>query len=326
MQEQLVTKLPETISAPVLLIAFNRPEVTLRTFNAIRNARPLKFYFAVDGPRPERPDDLQNRKAVMDIVNRVDWECEVHTLFREENVGCGLGPYSAISWVLEHEDRVIILEDDCVASLSFFRFCEDMLERYKDDTRIWNISGRSHQAGSKYFDHQDYIFATYAHTWGWATWKRCWEQMDMMMSDVPEFLAMGGYKNTMFSEKYARMANERLLKKYHSIQKEITHSWDSQWGYAKGKNGGLGIVPCKNLIQNIGFGEDATHTSNMSSSLRMVAEELPETIRHPRFVLKNKGYEELHFMNHVKKIHGYHTPAEKLLRRIKGRLKRLFGK
>ena len=323
MKEQLVTKLPKVITAPVLIIAFNRPDMLQIVFEQVRRAKPKKLYFAVDGPRPERMDDVENCNKVKEIVKQVDWPCDVHTLFRTENVGCGRGPAEAISWAFENEDRLIILEDDCVAANSFFRFCEDMLERYKNDTRIWNISGRSHQHGCKYFDNQDYLFSSYAHTNGWATWKRCWEQMDMMMSDVPEFLAMGGYINTFFNEKYVKIANEKLLKKYRTIEKEVTHSWDSQWGYAKAKNGGLGIVPCKNLIHNIGIG--GTHTNKPTKALLMEAEELPEMIRHPRFVLLNKGYEELHFNNHVKRGRGYYTPTERFFLRVKKRIQRMFG-
>lgn len=323
MKEQLVTKLPKVITAPVLIIAFNRPDTLQKVFDRVRQVQPQKFYFAVDGPRPGRKDDVENCRKVQEIVKQVDWTCEIHTLFRKENVGCGRGPAEAISWAFEHEDRLIILEDDCVAALSFFGFCEELLERYKDDTRIWNISGRSHQHGSKFFDNQDYIFSRYAHTNGWATWKRCWNQYDIHMSDFPEFLNMGGFLNTSILESEGEYANKRFLCKYENIEQELSHSWDSQWGYLKAKNGGLGIVPCKNLIHNIGIG-NGTHTSVATSSLMMEAEELPEMIKHPFFVLINRDYELQHYNNHIKVILGYYTPTEKVVHKVKKILKKLF--
>ena len=155
-----------------MIIGFNRPDTTRQVFDAVRVAQPSTLYFAVDGSRPSKEGEKEKVQQVRDIIKRVDWPCEVHTLFREENVGCGFGPAGAITWAFENEDRMIVLEDDCVPSQSFFRFCNEMLERYKDDTRINIVSGRSHWHGSKFFDKYDYLFTRYAHTWGWATWKR----------------------------------------------------------------------------------------------------------------------------------------------------------
>lgn len=287
---------------PVLIIAFNRPDLLEQTFAKVRMVQPPHLYIAVDGPRPDHDGEYEKVKECQSFAKKVDWPCEVHTLFREENVGCGRGPAEAISWAFESTERLIILEDDCVASTSFFRFCDEMLERYNNDERVWLISGRSHQSKSKYFNRQDYIFSHYAHTCGWATWKQCWNQFDIMMSDAPQFLEMGGALNVLASKEQGEYYNRRFLQTFKHIDKEVTHSWDFQWVYAYMKNGGLGVVPCKNLIKNIGaYG---THTSKESKVLDMEAEELPDQLRHPLFVIKDNGYDVLHFHNHIYRNRG----------------------
>ena len=289
---------------PVLLIGFNRPDSLLKVFEQIRIARPKSLYIAIDGPREGKEDerDLVNRCHA--IVDLVDWSCDVHTLFREENRGCGYGPAEAISWAFENEDRLIVLEDDCVPSQSFFRFCDEMLERYKDDKRINIVSGRSHHSGTAFFENQDYIFTRYAHTWGWATWKRCWSEFDIKMSDFPDFLNMGGALNILLTKEEATYMNKWFSSVYNIIEEECTHSWDRQWAYARIKSGALGIVPSKNLIHNIG--DIGTHSFRTQKAHKLLAEELPIVLRHPRFVLPNKDYESMHFHNHMHVVHPLH--------------------
>lgn len=280
-----------------MIIGFNRSDTTQQVFDAVRTAQPEKLYFAVDGPRPSKKGEKEKVQQVRDIIKQVDWPCEVHTLFREENVGCGYGPAGAITWAFENEDRMIVLEDDCVPSQSFFRFCNEMLERYKGDTRINIISGRSHWHGSHFFDKYDYLFTHYAHTWGWATWKRAWDEFDIRMSDVPEFVAEGGAMNIEQDLALGRRKNKSLLKKYEKIDEEVTHSWDSQWSYTRLKTG-LGIVPSHNLIHNIG--DVGTHSDAVVNT-DMAAEEMPEVLRHPRFMMVNREYENYHYKNHIHK-------------------------
>ena len=298
----------------VLLIGFNRPDTMQQVFDAVRLAKPDKLYFAVDGPRREKNEE-DKVQAVRDIIRQVDWPCDVHTLFREENVGCGFGPAGAIAWAFENEDRLIVLEDDCVPSQSFFRFCNEMLERYMDDERISIVSGRSHWHGSNFFDKYDYLFTRYAHTWGWATWKRVWTHFDIYMKDVPEFLSEGGALNIHPDRRVAERANASLRNKYEHIAEEVTHSWDSQWAYTRLKYG-LGIVPSHNLIHNVG--DVGTH-SNSTVNKDMPAEEMPEVLRHPRFVMVNRDYENYHYKHHIRK-----HPS--LLSRAIGKLKREWAK
>lgn len=283
------------VESPVLLIGFNRSDTMQKVFNEVRKAQPKKLYYAVDGPRVGKCEgDMV--EAVRNITKQVDWPCELHTLFRTENVGCGSGPAEAITWAFENEDRLIILEDDCVPSQSFFSFCDEMLERYKDDERVNIVSGRSHWHGSHFFDQYDYIFTRYAHTWGWATWKRCWREFDIRMGDFPQWLEYGGGKNVLITEEIGRRSDMGLKKKYDTIDTEITHSWDSQWVYTRLKLGGLGIVPCHNLIHNIG--ENGTHTTTVDI---MESEEMPSKLRHPLFIVPNREYELYHYKHHILK-------------------------
>lgn len=292
----------QIIKSPVLLIGFNRADTMQQVFDAVRIAKPEKLYYAVDGARHGKGEEGRVQQ-VRDIVKQVDWPCEVHTLFREKNVGCGFGPAGAITWAFENEDCLIVLEDDCVPSQSFFRFCNEMLEHYKDDERVNIISGRSHQHGSKFFDKYDYVFTHYAHTWGWATWKRVWNQFDMYMKDVPEFLSEGGARNVLATVKIADKTNHSLKKKYEMIDEEVTHSWDSQWFYTRLKTG-LGIVPSHNLIHNIG--NIGTHANSLVNT-DMPAEEMPEKLRHPKYVIVNREYDLYHFEHFLSKKSSFLT-------------------
>ena len=303
------------IIAPVLLIGFNRPDTMQQVFNAVRLAKPRRLYYAVDGPRKGKNED-ELVQQVRDIVKQVDWLCEVHTLMREDNVGCGFGPANAITWAFENEDRLIVLEDDCVPSQSFFYFCDEMLERYKDDTRVNIISGRSHWHGSHFFKKYDYLFTHYAHTWGWATWKRAWDQFDIYMSDVSDFLEDGGAVNILPTKALGGKVNSNLKKKRETIAQEVTHSWDTQWSYTRLKMG-LGIVPAHNLIHNIG--DIGTH-SNATVNKDMPAEEMPDNLRHPHFVMVNREYEFFHYKNHINKKTPLFTRVwRKLIRCIRKR-------
>lgn len=287
-------------SAPVLLVGFNRPDTMQRVFDAVRTVKPEKLYYAVDGARKGRNEE-DRVQQVRDIVKQVDWSCEVHTLFREENVGCGLGPAGAITWAFENEDRLIILEDDCVPDPSFFRFCNELLERYKDDKRVYRISGLSPHPETKFFGEYDYLFSRYAHTWGWATWKSRWEEFDIDMSDVPFFLSDGSVQNAYDRPAQARRASKNLRRKYDNIEKEKKHSWDTQWGYACAKNGSINIVPRFNLITNVGDG-NGTHTRNVwfaNTHMMMPTKPMPEVIRHPVFMLRNKAYDNYHYTHHI---------------------------
>ena len=288
------------IVAPILLIVFNRPDTTLQVFNAIRKARPKKLYVSADAPRNGNITDQINCKKVRELVKNVDWECEVNYRFLEENLGCGYGPESAITWAFENEDRLIILEDDCVPSIPFFDFCNNMLEKYYSYKNIYLISGRSHHSNHSAFKDSDYLFSRYGHTWGWATWKRVWNKFDINMQGLDYYLKNGGFKdvfNTELEIKYFNEFFEKIL-----LENNLTsHVWDYQFVYLRLKDNSLSIVPKENLIRNIGH--LGTHGSGDSSnsSYTLKASESFAFVKHPSKIELNLEYEKYHFLNHINK-------------------------
>lgn len=286
------------IKTPVLLISFNRPETTLIVFERIREVKPSVLYLAFDGPRAGKEGECEKCMACRKIVEMVDWECELHTLFHEKNVGCGYGPSMAISWAFETAEKLIVLEDDCFPSISFFSFCEELLRRYEEDKRIWIIGGLSIHSKSKYFGAYDYLFSHHAHTWGWATWKNRWEQFDMFIKDAPIFLKEGGAFNVYDYKPYVKRFNRKLKRVFLNIEREVKHSWDTQWDYVRAKNGGLGVVPRINLIQNTGA-VNGTHNSIGGNAVSIVTEEFEGQLSHPMFVLRNKYYADYHYKHYL---------------------------
>jgi len=284
----------QPIKAPILLIGFNRPENTKKVFAKIREAKPKKLYFAVDGPREENKDDYILTKEVKDIISMVDWDCNVYTRFSDINQGCGYGPYNAISWVFENEDRAIILEDDCVPALPFFSYCDELLEKYKDDTRIWLISGSNFSekgVRTKY----SYFFSKYGQTWGWATWRRCWKEMDMQMSSFPLLIKQDLLKSAFYTEKEASFFGKIFERNYYN-QTTTDHIWDFQFLYTRRVNNALTIVPRKNLIRNIGY--HGTHSKKQNEFHNRLIDETYKIVSHPDFLLCDINYDNYHFKNH----------------------------
>ncbi|MDP3913230.1 MAG: nucleotide-diphospho-sugar transferase [Bacteroidota bacterium] len=240
---------------PILFLIFNRPDVTKRIFEQIRTIKPRYLYIAADGPRPGREDDLVNCRLTREIFNQIDWVCELKTLFRNENLGCGYAVCSSISWFFEQEEEGIILEDDCFPDLSFFQFCQELLDKYKDDEKIYLISGTNMQNGIKRGT-GSYYFSNYPITWGWASWRRAWKDFSYEMPDFEKSFISGDFDHLFAS------TSEKFFwrKKLRKVKSEKKHIWDYQWFYAIWKNGGISIIPNVNLIINLGFRNKALHT------------------------------------------------------------------
>ncbi|RKD86352.1 glycosyltransferase family protein [Mangrovibacterium diazotrophicum] len=282
--------------SPVLLITFNRPNLALRVLDSIRSYKPDRIYIASDGPRTnvegEREIVLKTRELVL---NSIDWDCQIKTLFRDENKGCGSGPASAISWLFTHEEQGIILEDDCIPQPEFFDYCNSLLNKYKGDQRVWLISGRSpHSSKTKFFRNSDYIFSTHAETWGWATWKRCWEKYDITMSLWPGFYQQGGFRNIQFS-RLAGMYFNFAYKNLYRSEDLSSHVWDYQFTFNINAHGGLGIVPAKNLIENIGY--EGTHFSGITKAQKLKSVDGFQIIKEPHVVMVNRSYDVYSFYN-----------------------------
>src|SRR5260221_13687320 len=159
--------------SPVLFILFNRPDTTAQVFDQIKTAQPKRLYIAADGPRLDFPDDELLCKQAREVIKGIDWDCEVKILFNNENIGCKLGVSAALNWFFSQEEEGIILEDDCLPANGFFKFCDTLLEKYRDDTRIRHITGCNLQFGKKW-GNASYYFSNRTHVWGWASWRRVW--------------------------------------------------------------------------------------------------------------------------------------------------------
>ncbi|SFH04575.1 nucleotide-diphospho-sugar transferase [Pontibacter chinhatensis] len=276
----------EPLHTPVLLIIFNRAHTTQKVFDRIRQVKPTKLYVAADGARPHVATDAERCAETRRIVEQVDWECEVKTLFQEQNLGCGVAPSRAISWLFEHEETGIILEDDCIPSKSFFWFCQELLEKYKHDTRVMHISGNNYLDGWRRDSDYSYYFSDKVNSWGWATWRRAWQLYDFHLGTFPE-LKRKGYLNGIFLNKLEEKYRlSKLEETFENIQKGDV--WDYQWEFTVYSNSGLCIVPEVNLVRNIGFGEDATHTFNLhDKKAKVYEEEIAFPLRHPKFVIRD---------------------------------------
>lgn len=249
-----------SLKTPVLFLVFNRLETTKCVFEVIRQVKPPRLYIAADGPRVDKDGESEKTDKVRDyILKNVNWDCEVMTLFRDNNIGCKYAVSSAITWFFENEEEGIILEDDCVPSKSFFWYCEELLVKYKNDTSVYLISGDSR--GTESFEmSEDYGFCKYPIIWGWASWARVWKNYDPELSDWPEqrellLPSISSYKPTI---NFWKTTFDKLY------MKQID-TWDYQFSYLLLKNRGRCVIPKINLITNIGFGIDATHTHSTES-------------------------------------------------------------
>ena len=277
---------------PVLLIFFNRPDTFCRVFEQVRKAKPNKLYLAQDGPRNE--GDLDGILKCRRIAENIDWECEVFKNYSDVNLGCGVRPSSAISWALSKEESVIILEDDCVPSISFFRYCSELLEKYKFDTRIGMISGLNH---FEYWDcDYSYFFTKSGAIWGWATWARAWQFYDY---NLQNFNTVN--KKLLFSNiNNKRIAKRRIAlweKTYRLTSKEEQISyWDIQWGLIKFLQSQMVIVPKENMITNIGVGATSTHAkkakNNKNTGFFNISSHEINEIKHPPYMLIDKMYDD----------------------------------
>lgn len=253
---------PGPLKTAVLFLVFNRPDTTAQVFEVIRQAKPPRLYVAADGPRVEREGEPERVSKVREIATSVNWPCEVKTLFRTENLGCKYAVSGAITWFFEQEEQGIILEDDCLPSQSFFWFCEELLIKNSKETRIGMIGGTLMRPAPVNTP-GDYFYSRLIQIWGWATWRRTWENYDVNIKKWPAFLAMNGYKNLGISKDIVTYTS----KNYQAVYEQKIDTWDYQFSFLLLSSGMLTIVPTRNLVTNIGFGLDGTHTKKMPRGL-----------------------------------------------------------
>jgi hypothetical protein len=283
----------------VVLIVFNRPAETERVFGEIARARPPKLFVVADGPRLDRPGEAEKCAACRKVVDRVDWPCEVNVNFADVNMGCGHRPYTGIRWAFEQVEEAIILEDDCLPDPTFFAFCEELLERYRHDERVMHISGDNFHFGRQQLDFS-YSFSCYSLTWGWATWRRAFRSYDRQIKLWP-LLRDTLWLQDVLGDPTAIEYWTEIFDKAHGEGDRATY-WAYQWLFTMWAQRGLAILPNTNLISNIGYGEDATHTHTSGdprSNLSTGAIEFP--LRHPDFVLRDRQVDRATFEQVVRR-------------------------
>jgi len=290
------------MEAPVLLITFNRPDTTKKVLDVLRKAKPQKLYVYNDGPRPNNLNDLNARHEINNILKTIDWACKLETNFPEHNQGCGRGVSGAISWAFNNEDRLIILEDDCVPVLSFFNYCNYCLEKYKDDEIVMQIAGNNYTENHN-FTGKDYFFSKFGHISGWATWKRAWAHFDFNMTDWPSF-RNGIKKSTIFDKRIIKYLTN-AFNDYYSDHKK---PWAIRWMYAKFKNNGLSIVPKVNLVKHIGV-----NGTNSDFLFTRVTDKY-SIKNEPSSIICNDLYDKYHFDHH---INPRELLSSKIIRKIK---------
>ena len=298
------------MKTPVAFLIFNRPEKTQRVFEAIRKAKPRKLLVVADGSRPDKPGEAERCAETRAIIDRVDWECKVIKNYSDVNLGCGRRVSTGITWVFEQVEEAIILEDDCLPNQSFFQFCEQMLEKYREDERIMKISG-TNLLGEWKSNSQSYSFSYYGGIWGWASWKRAWKYYDYEIKLWSKDEVRERIRDVLGSEEQFKAREEILWKAYHENKKY--NWWDYQWDFARWCQSGLSIVPSVNLVTNIGFGEDATYTKNKRSSFaNRPSRELKFPIEFKEFTVVDREYD--------KKLYEKVFKKENLVKKIKRKI------
>jgi hypothetical protein len=270
------------LKAPVAFLVFNRPDTTTRVFEAIRVARPPKLLIVADGPRADKPGEAERCAAVRRIIDGVDWPCEVLKNYSDINLGCKRRVSSGLDWVFNTVEEAIILEDDCLPHPTFFRFCEELLDRYRDDERVAMISGDNFQFGKRRTEYS-YYFSIYPHIWGWASWRRTWKLYDVGMRSWPE-IRNGRWLSDIFGDgRTARYWSDIFERTYRN---EID-TWDHQLTFALCAMKGLVILPNINLVANIGFGAGASHTGSRSFVANLPVEPMVFPLQHPPFMARD---------------------------------------
>jgi hypothetical protein len=264
---------------PVLFLTFNRPAHTRLALERIRQARPARLYVHSDGARSQVAGEAEKVAEVRAILeHEIDWDCEVKTLFRSENQGLRKGVFGALNWFFEAEPFGIVLEDDCVPDLTFFRFCEEILEKYKDEEQVMHVGCSNLAEAQTAGLETSYVFSRFSFVWGWAGWRRAWQKMSLDLEGLDEFERSGATQNFLDDTK----TRAYMLDKFRATRAGKNNSWAYAWFYSILKNKGLCIVPKVNLVQNVGVGaEGATNTTARNEKARLRAQPISFPLVHP---------------------------------------------
>lgn len=299
-----------TTNTPVLLLIFNRPQLTGKVLDRIRMVKPAHLYVCADGPRPHVTEDIENCRLARQVIETVDWDCTVKTLFRDVNIGCRRAVQSGIDWFFEHEEAGIILEDDCLPHPTFFDFCEVMLKKYASDDHVMHISGHNPAADACLRVDASYLYSKFSFVWGWATWRRAWKHYDDTFPNLDSRWGKSG--NAVAKLVDDKTACRYLFDKFQRTRDGELNTWDYAWFYNIITHKGWCINAASNLVENIGFDRNATHTGNFYFNFRSSAKANAMTfpLRHPDQINCDRRIESSFFQASQKGYWGL------LLRRI----------
>jgi hypothetical protein len=280
------------LKTAVALIIFRRPELTARVLDAVARVKPRTLLVIADGPRPDHPQDRELCSETRAVIDRVDWECDVIKNYSDVNLGCGRRPASGISWAFDQVEEAIILEDDCVPHPTFFLFCEELLERYRDDARVMHIAGSTYRRYPIRTPHS-YFFSQWNGAWGWATWRRAWRYFDPAVRLWPQLRETSWLTDLLESDGAVRFWANAFSGAYER-EGDIDY-WDHQWTFACWANSGLSITPRVNLVSNLGCSADGTHTLSENDPIGDIPmNEMTFPLAHPPNVLQNRAIDREH--------------------------------
>lgn len=262
------------VRAPVAMVVFNRPETTARILERIKAVRPRQVFVIADAPRSRVESDRERCNAVREIIDRIDWCQDVRKIYAQSNMGCRQRLASGISAVFDSVPEAIILEDDCLPDLSFFRYCDELLERYRDREDVMSISGANFQYGWPMSN--SYYGSRFAHVWGWASWRRAWSRYDVSLSDWPELR-----RNPTLLDLETPGYREYWTRIFDLVRDGKIDTWDFQWTFAHMRHKAVAITPTVNLVENIGFSSGATHTARVPQWFRQSAASIVTPLSHP---------------------------------------------
>ncbi|MFY0607963.1 MAG: nucleotide-diphospho-sugar transferase [Cyclobacteriaceae bacterium] len=315
----------EPFDTPILYLIFNRPELVKKTFSQIKAQRPKQLFIGADGPREANESDVIECKECREwVLSQIDWDCKVQTLFRNENLGCGLAVSGAITWFFEHVEMGIILEDDCLAGDAFFDFCSFSLLAYQEEEQVFHITGTNPVISEKL--NRDLTFSKYVNVWGWGTWREAWQSFNFSQTRLlnDKFLL---YSFNREEEKYWNSISAQL-------ENGVVDSWAYRWQFSVWASGGLSICPRKNLISNIGFGMASTHTKSEIHPLNSLQidhtwkfdskkHDVQQNLSYDKAVFKTVYFHRTSFKNRMRNI-GYMIIPKGIYYWIKGTINQIL--
>ena len=268
----------------ILLIAFNRPEQTAQVISKLRQVKPSQIYFAVDGPRKGNAGDVNLVSETRDLISEFDWNCIISTRFPTDNLGCGQGVSTAITWAFDTEESLIILEDDIAPELSFFKYCDELLERYDNDENVFAVSGCNFVPSTLLRHTESYRYSSIPHVWGWATWRKSWETYSFDISDWRKDLPIRELRKSLGGSILATFMWARI---FNLVAAKKIDTWDYQLCYAVLKSRSKVATSNVNAVTNIGFSEYATHTA-IAPRYLLDAQEVKFPLSHPENKLNSE--------------------------------------